>query len=176
MRYLWNSFSSNRRSADMGVGQGSALSLVLSALYFAPVIKLFKSQAAHLNCDVLSYVDDGTLIVQAKDWGSNLDCLQEAYGIVFNLFNCFGLVLEHNKSELFHFTHKCGDTNPPLPLGWGPFTEETLLKPKEHWRYLGFFFDWHLLFHEHMHFYATKAISTVRTIGMLGNLFRRLSP
>jgi hypothetical protein len=60
MRYLWNSFSSDRRSTNVGMGQGSALSLVLLALYFAPVIKLFESQAAHLNCDVLSYVDDGT--------------------------------------------------------------------------------------------------------------------
>jgi hypothetical protein len=74
-RYLWNLFSSDRRSADVGVGQGSALSPVLSALYLTPVIKLFESQAAHLNCDVLSYVDDRTLIVQAKDWGSNLDHL-----------------------------------------------------------------------------------------------------
>jgi hypothetical protein len=57
------------------VGQGSALSPVLSALYLTPVIKLFESQAAHLNCNVLSYVDDGTLIIQAKDWGSNLECL-----------------------------------------------------------------------------------------------------
>jgi hypothetical protein len=49
------------------MGQGSALSPVLSALYLAPVIKLFESQAACLNCNVLSYVNDGTLIVQAKD-------------------------------------------------------------------------------------------------------------
>jgi hypothetical protein len=174
-RYLWNSFSSDRRSADVGMGQGSALSPVLSALYLAPVIKLFESQVAHLNCNVLSYVDDGTLIVQAKDWGSNLNCLREVYRIVFNLFEHFGLVLEHDKSKLFHFTRKCGNTNPPLALGWGPFTEETPLKPKEHWCYLGFFFDWHLLFHEHVRFYATKAISTVRAIGMLGNLFRGLS-
>jgi hypothetical protein len=109
-RYLWNSFLSDRRSADVGMGQGSALSLVLSALYLAPVIKLFKSQVAHLNCDVLSYVDDRTLIVQAKDWGSNLDHLREVYGIVFNLFKHFRLVLEHDKSKLFHFTCKHGDT------------------------------------------------------------------
>jgi hypothetical protein len=50
------------------------------------------------------------------------------------------------------------------------------LKPKEHWRYLGFFFDQHLLFHEHVHFYATKAISTVRAMGMLGNSFCSLFP
>jgi hypothetical protein len=62
----------------VGVGQGLALSPVLSALYLALVIKLFESQAVHLDCDVLSYVDDRTLIVQAKDWGSNLDHLHEA--------------------------------------------------------------------------------------------------
>jgi hypothetical protein len=176
MRYLWNLFSSDRRSADMGVGQGSALSPVLSALYLAPVIKLFEFQAAHLECNVLSYIDDGTLIVQAKEWGSNLDHLHQAYGIVFNLFECFGLVLQHDKSKLFHFTCKHGDTNPPLAFGWGLFTKETPLKPKEHWRYLGFFFDQHLLFHEHVHLYATKAISMVHTMGMLGNSFHRLSP
>jgi hypothetical protein len=79
------SFSSDRRSADVGMGQGSALSPVLSALYLAPVIKLFKSQVAHLNCNVLLYIDDGTLTVQAKDWGSNHDRLREVYRIVFHL-------------------------------------------------------------------------------------------
>jgi hypothetical protein len=43
-RHLWNMFSSDRRSTDVGVGQG-----ILSALYLAPVIKLFESQAAHLD-------------------------------------------------------------------------------------------------------------------------------
>jgi hypothetical protein len=90
-RYLWNLFSSDRRSVDVGVGQGSALSPVLLALYLAPVIKLFESQAAHLECDVLSYVDDGTLITQAKDWGSNLDHLQEAYGLSSIYSNASGL-------------------------------------------------------------------------------------
>jgi hypothetical protein len=41
---------------------------------------------------------------------------------------------------------------------------------------MGFFFDRHMLFHEHVRFYATKAISTVHAMGMLGNAFHRLSP
>jgi hypothetical protein len=48
-------------------GMTPAPAMLLLALYLAPVIKLFESQVAHLNCKVLSYVDDGTLIVQAKD-------------------------------------------------------------------------------------------------------------
>ena len=35
--YRWDSFSSGRYPADVGVGQGSALSPVLSALYITPV-------------------------------------------------------------------------------------------------------------------------------------------
>ena len=38
--YTWNRFTSNLR-ADVGVGQGSALSPVLSALVIVPVMKLF---------------------------------------------------------------------------------------------------------------------------------------
>jgi hypothetical protein len=50
MRYLWNLFSSDRRSTDVGVGQGSTLSPVLSALYLAPVIKHhFFTQYHHLH-------------------------------------------------------------------------------------------------------------------------------
>jgi hypothetical protein len=50
-------------NADVGVGQGSALSPVEFALYFAPVLAIFNQWAAHLDVTVLSYVDNGTLIV-----------------------------------------------------------------------------------------------------------------
>jgi hypothetical protein len=103
-------------NADVGMGQGSALSSVESALYFAPVLAIFNQWAAHLNVTVLSYVDDGTLIVQSKSWDSNLRILREVYGIMFNLLTEFGLVLEHDKSELFHFSRKPGDDNPSSHL------------------------------------------------------------
>ena len=41
--YTWNTFVSDLRLADVGVGQGSALSPVLSALFIAPIMKLFKA-------------------------------------------------------------------------------------------------------------------------------------
>ncbi|KAJ3553847.1 hypothetical protein NP233_g12553 [Leucocoprinus birnbaumii] len=121
MRYLWNSFSSNLRLTDMGVGQGSALSPILSALYLAPVIWLFEWWAAHVGCNVLSYVNDGTLIVQCKTLEDNLPPLREAYKIMFNLFDAFGLVMEHNKSELFHFTWQCDNANLGIVLDFEPF-------------------------------------------------------
>jgi hypothetical protein len=109
-------------NADVGVGQGSALSPVKSALYFAPVLAIFNQHAAHLDVTVLLYVDDGTLIVQSKSWESNLCVLREAYGIMFDLLTEFGLVLEHDKSELFHFSRKPGDDNPSLDLGYQPYS------------------------------------------------------
>jgi hypothetical protein len=61
--YHWGEFLSLKMNADVGMGQGSALSPIESALYFAPVLAIFNQQAAYLNITVLSYVDDGTLIV-----------------------------------------------------------------------------------------------------------------
>jgi hypothetical protein len=112
--YHWGEFSSPKMNTDVGMGQGSALSPVESALYFAPVLAIFNQRVAHLDVTVLSYVDDGTLIVQSKSWESNLRVLREAYGIMFDLLTKFGLVLEHDKSELFHFSRKPGDENPSL--------------------------------------------------------------
>jgi hypothetical protein len=95
-------------------------------------------------------VDDGTLIVQSKTWDSNLRIPKEAYGIMFDFLTEFGLVLEHDKLELFHFSRKSGDDNPSLNLGYQPYTESNLLKPKAYWRYLGFYFDRKLSFKEHV--------------------------
>ncbi|KAJ3553860.1 hypothetical protein NP233_g12550 [Leucocoprinus birnbaumii] len=175
-RYLWNSFSSDLRSTDVGVGQGSALSPVLSALYLVPVIRLFEQWAAHVGCDVLSYVDDSTLIIQRKTLEDNLLPLHEAYRIMFNLFDAFGLVMGHNKSKLFHFTWQHDDANLPIVLNFEPFTAASPLKPKTFWRYLGFYFDWTRSFREHVRYYSTKAISTVHTMRMLGNLLQGLTP
>ncbi|KXN81427.1 hypothetical protein AN958_04603 [Leucoagaricus sp. SymC.cos] len=95
---------------------------------------------------------------------------------MFDLFVAFGLVLKHDKSELFHFLHCKGDDNPPIDLGYAPYTGDTPLHPKPFWQYLGFYFDRQLTFREHIRYYSTKAISMVRAMGMLGNSLRGLSP
>ena len=63
-QYSWNSFLSGTCDADVGVGQGSALSPILSALYIAPLIHIFELRAQSLNLStfILSFVDDGLLI------------------------------------------------------------------------------------------------------------------
>jgi len=174
--YTWNTFVSDLRLADVGVGQGSALSPVLCALFIAPIMKLFKLRAIRLGSTLLSYVDDGTAVTQSKSIDDNNAVLKQAYAILFVLFAALGLVLEHDKTELFHFDRSHSNHNPPLDLGYAPYTDDRLLTPKTNWRYLGFYFDRKLLFTEHVQYYATKSLSTVQAMGTLGNSARGLPP
>ena len=63
-QYSWNSFLSGACDVDVGVGQGSALSPILSALYIVSLIHIFelRAQALNLNTSILSFVDNSFLI------------------------------------------------------------------------------------------------------------------
>jgi len=52
----------------------------------------------------------------------------------------------------------------------------SIINSKPIWRYLGFFFDRKLNFHYHTHFYATKCLSTLSAIKMLGNSSHGILP
>jgi len=79
--------------------------------------------------------------------------------------------MEHNKTVIFHFTRAQHPPNLSIDLTTigGP-----IINPKPIWRYLGFFFDRKLNFHHHTHFYATKCLSTLSAMKMLGNSSRGL--
>jgi len=67
----------------------------------------------------------------------------------------FGMVIEHNKSEIFHFSRVYDNSNPELNLlAIGAST----LKPKTYWRYLDFYFDYYLFFKKHICYYSTKVL------------------
>jgi len=113
--YCWNNFSSPSFSVDVGVGQGSTLLPVLSALYLSLILYLFKKQTKILKIPVsiLSFVDDGLFIAQNKFLtvsNSNLFC---GYHIMTSLFKNFGLVIEHSKTEVFYFSRLHSTFNPP---------------------------------------------------------------
>jgi len=174
-QYTWNFFLFHACDADVGVGQGSALSPILSALYIAPLLHLFERQAQALNLDTstLSYVDNGLLVSQERMYNKTLPELTSSYSIVSDLMASFSLVMEHDKSEIFHFSRAHNDSNPKLDLS---AIGAPILKPKTYWRYLGFYFDRWLSFKEHVQFYSTKALTTVKAMGMLGNSSRGLLP
>jgi hypothetical protein len=124
---------------------------------------------------LISYVDDGTIIVQSDMWDKNLIKLKSAYKIVFELTQSMGLVLEHNKLEGCHF-QKHGDSNPDIDLGYAPYTGATPLHPGTTWWYLGFFFNHALTFREHVKQYTNKALTTVRAMLAPSNSVRGLWP
>jgi hypothetical protein len=157
--YHWDVFTSDLFVADVGVGQGSALSPVLSALYLTLITRLFHASDIGHQVGLMSYVDDGTIIAQSARVEGNLALLKEAYGWLFRAFTALGLVLEHDKSEAFHFLHARSFEGPAVDLGYAPFTGDTPLRPKAIWRYLGFFFNCKLQFKKHACFYTTRAFT-----------------
>ena len=100
--------------------------------------------------------------------------LQSSHSIISSLFENFGLIIEHDKSEVFHFFRATKKSELPL-LDLSP-AGSSILNPKDVWQYLRFFFDKKLSFRYHTHYYANKAISTINSIKMLGNSTRGLSP
>jgi len=95
-------------NVNVSVGQGSALSPILSALYLAPIIKTFKKRIKNLNkeipTDILSFVDDGLLISQEKSYSLSNSFLLCSYNIISKILINTGLIMEHSKTELFYFT------------------------------------------------------------------------
>ena len=174
--YLWNDFISPSFMVNVGVGQGSALSPILSALYLSPLFYILEKRFKNFNLpiSILSFIDDGLFIVQNKSFSSSNAQLFCSYNILSNLLDSFGLIVEHSKTEIFHFSRSHGPFNPP-PLDLSSLGG-SILRPKDSWRYLGFIFDCKLLFHKHINFYANKAISTVKCMRRLGNLSCGINP
>ena len=138
--YSWDSFLSGACDTDVDVGQGFALSPIFSTLYIAPLICIFehRAQALYLNTSILSFFDNSLLISQGETYNITLPELCNSYRVVTDLMVTFGLVMEHNKSKIFHFSRAHNNSNPELDLfAIGAPT----LKHKTYWRYLGFYFD-----------------------------------
>ena len=85
----------------------------------------------------------------------------------------FGLIVEHSKTDIFHFNRSYGNFNPP-PLNLTPIGD-TILWPKNTWKYLGFIFDRKLSFHQHVNFYSNKVMSTVKCMKILGSSNRGIN-
>jgi len=51
-QYIWDFFTSSFFRADVGVGQGSALSLILSALYIASIFHILEKRTKNLSISI----------------------------------------------------------------------------------------------------------------------------
>jgi len=167
--HSWNDFMSSPFSVDVGVGQGSALSSILTAFFIALIFHIFEKRLKNINipASFLSFVDDRLFISQEKSFiktNANLFC---CYNIMSLLLNQFGLIVEHEKTEIFHFSKSYRIFN-PLVLDLSQISGP-ILQHKDTWKYLGFIFNKKLSFQQHIDFYTNKALSTVKYMKMLEN-------
>ena len=87
------------------MGQGLALSSILSALCILPVFHILEKYLKILKIPVsiLSFVDDGLFIVQNKSLTISNSILFCSYNVVFFILDKFRLILKHSKMEVFYF-------------------------------------------------------------------------
>ena len=176
INYYWNNFMSPIFNINIGVGQGSALSPILSTLYLSPFIYILENRLKNLKIPVsiIFFINDELFISQSNSFDISNSQLYCSYNVLTNLLEKFGLVVEHSKTEIFHFNRFHGSFNPPhlnlSPLG------ENILQPNETWKYLGFIFDRKLMFHQHVDFYVNKSISTVKCMKILNNSNCSINP
>jgi len=99
---------------NVRVGQGSALSSILSVLYLSPFIYNLENRLKNLKIpiSIISFVDDGLFISQSNSFDISNSCLFCSYNVLTNLLKKFGLVVEHSKTEIFHFNRSHGAFNP----------------------------------------------------------------
>ena len=138
-------------------------------LYFRKVPKNLK-----ILVSIISFVDDRLFILQSNSFDISNSCLFCSYNILTNLLEKFSLVVEHSKTEIFHFNRSQGIFNLP-PLNLSPL-EGSILWPNYSWKYLGFIFNRKLMFHQHIDFYANKLIFTIKCMKILGNSNHGINP
>jgi len=100
----------------MGIGQGSTLSLVLSALYLTLLLHILENWLKNLKIPIstFSFVDNELFISQNKSLTiSNLNIFC-CYHIMTFLLEKFGLKIEHGKTKVFYFSRLYGSFNPSL--------------------------------------------------------------
>jgi len=75
--YFWNNFSLPSFNINVGVGQGSALSPILSALYLLSFLHILEKQLKNHKIPIsfLLFVDNGLLVAQSKFFQLSNFCL-----------------------------------------------------------------------------------------------------
>jgi len=174
--YFWNNFTSPISNINVGVGQGSVLSPILSALYLSLFIYILENCLKNLKIpiSIISFVDNGFFISQNKSINISNSHFFCSYNVLTKLLEKFGLIVEHSKTENFHFNRSQEVFNPP-PLNL-TLLGGSISWPNDLWKYLGFIFNRKLMFYQHVDFYANKSISTVKCMKLLGNSNYSISP
>ena len=103
--YLWNNFTSPMFDVNVGVGQRSVLSPILSALYLLLFLYIIENHLKNLKIpiSIISFVNDGLFIFQSKLLHISNCFPFYSYNVMTNLLKKLDLIIEHLKTEVFHF-------------------------------------------------------------------------
>jgi len=103
--YFWNSFILPIFDVNVGVGQGSTLSPILLAYYLLLFLYIIENclKILKILISIISFVDNGLFIPQSKSLQISNSHLFCSYNVITNLLAKFGLIVEHLKTEVFHF-------------------------------------------------------------------------
>ena len=88
-QYIWNNVSSPLFEINIGIGQGSVFSPILSALYLSPFFHIFEKCAKNLKISVslLFFVNNGLLVSQEKSFEKTNLFLFCSYNIISSLLD-----------------------------------------------------------------------------------------
>ena len=127
---MWYNFFSPIFDVNVGIGQRSVLSPILSVLYLSLFLYILEKRLKNLNIpiSIISFIDNGLFISQNKSFHISNSCLFCSYNIIMKLLEKFGLIVEHSKTKVFYFNRSHSDFNPP-PLDLTPI-EGPILWPK----------------------------------------------
>jgi len=109
-QYCWNDFISPAFNINVGVGQGSVLSPICSALYLSLVFHSLEKHLKNLKIPIslISFVDNGLFVSQNKSILHSNANLFYSYNIISSLLSKFGLIIKHSKTDVFHFSKAHG--------------------------------------------------------------------
>jgi len=96
------------------VDQVSTLFPILLALYLSPFLYILENHLKNLNIPVsiTSFMNDGLFISQNKSFDISNSHLFCSYNVMTKLLDKFGLIVEHSKTEVFHFNRSHGFFDP----------------------------------------------------------------
>jgi len=100
--YQWNNLFSPSFNIGIGIGQGSALLPILSALYLSHILEK-RLNNLKIPVSLISFVNNEIFVSQNTSLAflnSHLFC---SYNIMFSLLEQFGLIIKHKNRSLLFF-------------------------------------------------------------------------
>ena len=170
----FNNHTTDTLELELGMPQGSPLSLILSALVTGPILCLAESWD---DTNLTLYVDDGNIFASGPTYNATADKLAKAAQQVFSWLQDSGFSVNTDKCKLmfFHPQITCNITyGTPLATVTLQFpdTSQVAIKPASSIRYLGVFFTPCLNWMVHVKTMSTYAQSIIKGLGILGNSIR----